>query len=561
MKKYPCTSKAQAPEDLLYKSFEEKADEFVRSMLDNYNTQHYSSNKVIHDCVWGVTVFYPWELQVMDSPLMQRLRRINQLGLALYTYPSAHHSRFEHTLGVVAVASRMINSINSGMGGDNLPEFKIPDEHIYMIRMAALLHDVGHCFLSHLSESIYSEMEQFKELKNSFEIFKKAQAHEILGYIIVNTPAFRRFFNENTEYPYKGSDEMDIKLLLQNIGRIIIGAYVEPYKDSENKTVLPYYLTEIINGQFDADALDYLKRDSYATGLELTYNLDRFLYKIRIVENDELVNGEYVSGLHLTVPTSGITTVEEMMYNKQMLTRYIYQHQKVMTIDSLVWDMAQGLMRCGLLKHPCDFLYLTDGSIDMLQSSNKAFMLPIADTRIADDSNKTVAELARRISTRKLPKKAFVINSQTIKSINGQNECTMSDISDFVHGCKHDLRREIYEEALRLNKELKTGLRFDMYDIHVAVPKFSLAKDYSSVYVISNDNRLVPISEVVNLNALANTYANYSWNSYIFAETDILPVVSLAAKNVLEKHGAEFYDNAFSHLKHANEIHKLTAQL
>lgn len=555
MKNFPYDGNPNDRENLIYSDFEAHADAFVRDTLGSYTPQHYSRSKVIHDCVWGSVMFYPWELQIMDSPLLQRLRRINQLGLAMYTYPSAHHSRFEHTLGVVAVAEKMMSSIKSGVWGDPNDSFTICSEHSYMIRMAALLHDVGHCFFSHLSEGIYSETEQFRELKDSFLIFRKAQAHEILGYIIINTPTFVNFFREHTNYPYKGRTRSSTELLLKNIGRIIVGAHTEPYTDNENNTVLPYYLTEIINGQFDADALDYLKRDSYATGLDLTYNLDRFLYKIRIVEKQEMSDGKPLIGFHLTIPTSGVSTVEEMMYNKQMLTRYIYQHQKVMTLESIVCDIAHGLIRSGKLSHPCDFLYFTDDSIYMLEDRGDGFTLALAKTKVDDKTEKTISELVQKISSRDLPKKALVINSQTVCAINGNRNCTAQDIAEFIREHKHCLRLEIYREAQLINQKYCNGkFNFDMYDIHIAVPKYSLAKDYSAVYVLSGDNNFVPISEVMNLNGLADTYADFSWNAYVFADSSILAPVSLAAIHVLEKSGAKFHKSALSHLKHYDSI-------
>ena len=62
---------------------------------------------------------------------------------------------------------------------------------------------------------------------------------------------------------------------------------------------------------------------------------------------------------------------------------------------------------------------------------------------------------------------------------------------------------------------------------------------------------------VVNLNSMSNTYADYSWNAYIFSSGDILPLISIAAKKVFEDHGAEFDKSVFSHLKHAKQIEEL----
>ena len=146
--------------DGIYADFLARADAFVASLMAGYEPKHFRGSKVIHDCVWGTVMLCPWELQIIDSPLFQRMRRINQLGLAMTTYPSAHHSRFEHTLGVLSVTTKMISRINQDESADALPPSAAPDEHrrkipprdVRLLRLAALLHDLGHCFFSHLSE-------------------------------------------------------------------------------------------------------------------------------------------------------------------------------------------------------------------------------------------------------------------------------------------------------------------------------------------------------------------------------------------------------------------------
>jgi len=76
--------------------------------------------KVIHDPLWGSRLFYPWEIALLDTPLLQRLRRIYQLGTAYLTYPSGVHNRFSHSLGVTVLAGRLINRLvtfkSVGMG-------------------------------------------------------------------------------------------------------------------------------------------------------------------------------------------------------------------------------------------------------------------------------------------------------------------------------------------------------------------------------------------------------------------------------------------------------------
>lgn len=534
----------------IYNEFSGKADEFVGRMLKAYEPTQYREKKVIHDPVWGTVKFYPWELQIMDSPLLQRLRNVNQLGLAVYTYPSAHHSRFEHTLGVVALVTRMAESVN-----DSETEQKnaISAEDNNKLRLAALLHDVGHCFFSHLSERMYGNTEAFVDLKSSFEIFSSAQPHEILGYVIINTPSFKKFFKTQISFPEKTDDSF-----FDDIGRMIVGAPIDTVYNIDGKEVKKYYLTEMINGQFDADSLDYLRRDSYITGLSLTYHIDRFLYKIKLV--DRLENN--VLERHLTVSISGVSTVEEMIFGKQMLTRYIYQHQKVLAADALVYDVVNGLRAGGKLQHPCDFLYYTDEDIFKIydESGDPDFAVPVSKMPIHADSGKTIADVVKQIKSRDLPKKALVLNLSNIVSVDGKTEFTLNEAYEALHkvilggGFRHEVRNEAIRicEEKGLNKEL-----IDLFDIFYSVPKPTTAKNYTNVFVATHDGGFVELSKVADLNDWADEFSGRAWNAYVFSSSKLLPVVSLAAKNVLEHRGIAFNERIFSNLKHAEKIEKI----
>ncbi len=550
MQRCPYKSPENSKEMAIYKVFSKKADEFVSRVLCGYKPTTYREIKVIHDPVWGTVKFHPWELQIMDSPLLQRLRNVNQLGLAVYTYPSAHHSRFEHTLGVVALVTRMAESVNdSGLDG----KVAVSSGDIIKLRLAALLHDVGHCFFSHLSERMYGNTETFIELKNSFEIFKTAQPHEILGYVIINTNAFKNFFLQNIGYPEKSDG------LFDEVGRMIVGAPIDTVFDIDGKAVRKYYLTEMINGQFDADSLDYLRRDSYITGLSLTYHIDRFLYKIKFVDRE---TDDGVLGRHLTVSISGVSTVEEMIFGKQMLTRYIYQHQKVLAADALVYDVVNGLRAGGKLAHPCDFLYYTDEDIFKIydESGDPDFAVPISKMPIHSDSGKTIADVVKQIKNRDLPKKALVLNMANIESVGGKTEFSLKEAYEFLQSAimGGGFRKEIKLEAERICEQRRMDKTLiDLYDIFYSVPKPTTAKNYTDVFVATHDGGFVELSKVADLNDWANEFSGRAWNAYVFSSSKLLSVVSLAAKNVLANRGVILNERAFSGLKHSEEIEHL----
>jgi hypothetical protein len=112
----------------------------------------------IRDPIYGFIEPNKDEWKILDSPLLQRLRRIRQLALAYLVYPGALHTRFDHSLGVYYLSSRM---------ADKLLTEREEREKIPIIKMATLLHDVGHGPFSHVSESIldlYFDQHQSSEL-------------------------------------------------------------------------------------------------------------------------------------------------------------------------------------------------------------------------------------------------------------------------------------------------------------------------------------------------------------------------------------------------------------
>ncbi|MDY5859418.1 MAG: HD domain-containing protein [Eubacteriales bacterium] len=548
--------------------FSARADAFVASVMAGYTPQHIRRSKVIHDCVWGTVMLCPWELQILDSPLLQRLRRINQLGLAMTTYPSAHHSRFEHTLGVLSVTTKMISRINQDESADVLPPDAsfgdgsggIPPRDVRLLRLAALLHDVGHCFFSHLSESYYGRTPEMTTLKREDPVFSNAQPHEIFGYIIINTPSFRRFFAEGTDFPLEGEDAGE---LLDTVGRMIVGAPVPPRR-TENGWLQPSYLTEMINGRFDADSLDYLRRDTYATGLALTYHIDRVLYKLCLADC-ETVNeaGERVTERHLTVPVSGISTVEEMVFSKLMLTRYIYQHQKVIAVESLVGDVVEGMRYNGRLLHPCDFLYFCDADILSLgmTGDDPAFRLPAASFRLSPETKLTTGRVIQRILERDLPKKALLINRGVLRGRDGS--ASKEELAGTVERllAMQDLREAVTDEAIRIARKLGIP-EPEIYDIHISVPKIKMSKNFDGATVLTYDGGFASMSDIVDLNDWAGDFAADSYNAYVFAGTEHLVPVSLAAYRVLSERGIPL-DRAkvFAGLKASAEIEAASEKL
>ncbi|MBQ1272771.1 MAG: HD domain-containing protein [Clostridia bacterium] len=410
-----------------------RIDRYVKAMTDHY-LPGAGGEKIIHDPIWGSIVFYPWEVRLIDSPLFQRLRNINQVGLADSTYPAALHTRFEHSLGTTAVASRMMEQMLSDAKQRADVKHVIGEKEIRLVRLAALLHDVGHCPYSHLSEAVYGTMPEFAELRKEV-LESTGQAifpspHEIFSYLIIVSDAFVSFFYRHVHYPGIKT-KAQAKALLQQAANLVVGAV----NQDENGTKYSY-LTTVINGIFDADKLDYTQRDSYTAGIALTYGVERFLLKLALCKIEE----DGVTDYRLAITSDALSTVEELIFNRSMLYYYMYRHQKVLAAEAQMRDAIYALVRVGIIKHPCDFLFLNNHQLDALYQSRKR---PF----VSDGSDKTLDSLIRAFPQRTLLKRALELSPDSFEEFR-LSERVLDGTLEKLLGKNREEQREILTDLL-----------------------------------------------------------------------------------------------------------------
>ncbi|MGH9397574.1 MAG: HD domain-containing protein, partial [Terriglobia bacterium] len=151
-------------------TLEKRVDTFVEWLFKEHKPRVPREPKVINDALLGNQYFAKHEILVIDSPLIQRLRRIHQTGLVFHVFPSATHSRFEHCLGACTIAERCFSAIKDRFAVEE-PTRVFPADpdrikgDLAHLRMAALLHDVGHGLCSHASEQIYTAATDISEFQ------------------------------------------------------------------------------------------------------------------------------------------------------------------------------------------------------------------------------------------------------------------------------------------------------------------------------------------------------------------------------------------------------------
>ena len=556
-----------------YKKIAADIEPFVSEMLTDYEPKSIRA-KTIHDPVWGSIEYSEWEMQIIDSPLFQRLRDINQVGLAMFTYPAARHSRFEHSLGVLSATKKICERIQN-----NSKDFKFENEEKNSVYLAALLHDIGHCFYSHLSEKIYGEFPDFLALIDEFndKLERNPKPHEIISFIIINTETFKKFFFENINYPDKNSCKA---YLFQNVGKMIVGAYIE----KDNK--LHSYLTAIINGPFDADKLDYIKRDSLTAGLSLAYDMERLFSKIIVhtVSRDNKI--EY----RLAIGVNGITAIEELTFCRIMLFSYIYYHQKILISETMIKDYVQGLHKLGIINSIADFLKYTDSDILNLANEQKD------KNPFPQYPKLNLQVLSENIKYRRLPKRCFEVSQTYIESIENNDlpnllrekaqaiiekskiqEVTAEEIeqdikgflavvmkeepisldaliSDFIDLKYEDLlkkRYEFYNELVKAYKKEGKSVDFTLFDVYIVFPKqvnYGSEAAGEGIVLGKDKTTLLAIKDFVKLTDWAASFNSNKWKGYVFVSEKVDYKIAFKVAELLVLKGKAKLKNPFAYL-------------
>ncbi|NHJ05634.1 MAG: HD domain-containing protein [Candidatus Heimdallarchaeota archaeon] len=288
----------------------------------------------IKDPIHGYLFINDLERKLIDTKYFQRLRRIRQLSGSEYVYPGANHTRFEHSLGVAYLAEKMANSITHD------EEVNLTEKDISHVKIAGMLHDIGHGPFSHTFEALLA---------------KREKHHEDLSRWIIR--------------------ETEIADILKNFGldtKIVTGLI------HGNKTIKGKgYLNQIISGSCDVDKMDFIVRDSYHTGAEYgQVDVMRILYTMGIFNDNLAVN------------YSALPALEAFLIARVESFRTIYFH-KVSRASQLMVVRAMELAEkeIGLLNFdtPEDYLKLDDYTVwtKLLESvSAKEIMTKLANREL-----------------------------------------------------------------------------------------------------------------------------------------------------------------------------------
>lgn len=271
----------------------------------------------IRDPIHGFIQINDWEREIINDPVFQRLRRIKQLAFTDMVYPGACHSRFEHSLGVLHIATRMFDAIvekeedflRHGL------DYEIGglERDRVLLRLSCLLHDIGHSPFSHAGEDLM--------VRNPLAA-GSPYTHEDYSAAIV------RFLLKDTIENHTLNQNWHIKA--EEVAQFIEGNVVLP-----GRAIL---WRSILSSQLDADRADYLLRDSHHCGVAYgQYDLNRLLVTLAIGRTD-------TGSPALAVEEGGIHATEALILARyQMFTQVYFQHTR-RAYDHHVSDILRDLL-------------------------------------------------------------------------------------------------------------------------------------------------------------------------------------------------------------------------
>ena len=319
--------------------------------------------KIFNDPIYGfISVNNELIFKLIEHPYFQRLRRISQMGLSYLVYPGAHHTRFHHALGCGFLMKKAVETLR-------LKDVEISKEEEEALYIAILLHDIGHGPFSHALENSIVENIQHEEISLKFMEFLNIE--------------------------FEGKLTLAIEIFTGNYQR--------------------KFMHQLISSQLDMDRLDYLKRDSFYSGVaEGNINAERLITML-YVKNDSLV-----------IEGKGIYSVEKFIVARRLMYWQVYLHKTGLAAESVlvkILKRARELTKKGvnlqsskLLKHflntSIDSDNFDDRELDLFSKLDDFDVISAVKLWV-DHDDFVLSYLCNSIINRKLPKVIMQIDNFT----------------------------------------------------------------------------------------------------------------------------------------------------
>lgn len=468
--------------------------------------------KVIHECIWGTHLYEKWEIVFLDTPLIQRLRDIRQTGLGYLTFPTATHSRFDHTIGTITQCSKFSEVLaqkNDLIG----PEQK------RRLRLAALFHDIGHCVFSHASEEVYGLLPDMQAEIGPGKTYERNAPHEVLTLKILQTDAFSNFYN-------KVITKYEVDCTIPQMESLILGTE-EP---------LSKYKSDILNGPFDADKIDYLFRDGQFSGIPLIVDLDRLWYATDIKK----ISYNGIDWRRLAINYSGTSPLEQILFDRVQLYPSLYHHQKVRASVCMLKGIIEYIHNNKVKvsfgrQNGVKFNTI----VDFLSGTELDFFAMATQT-----SDNILHKLIHDLQYRRLLKRAVTISRNTVENDDG-----FDTLMAFRHEYKPELHNRLREVAKHICEEaIKQGIECNVEQIWIDLPAPpKVTRDIDRAYVILPDDNLISLAKVFPISQWLELYDLHKWHGHVFVPNGTEQKIAGVVKAVLaEEFNLTIKDEGFT---------------
>lgn len=350
-------------------------------------------SKIINDPIYGFVTIHDEIIDALiNHPYFQRLRRIKQLGLTNLVYPGALHTRFHHAIGAMHLMSEALQVLKS-------KDVEISADESRGALIAILLHDIGHGPFSHsLEHSIV-----------------KGVNHEVISSLLM----------DDLNKEFKGKLSLAIKIF--------------------NNKYEKKFLHQLVSSQLDMDRLDYLKRDSFFTGVsEGIISSDRIIKTLNVVKDN------------LVVEAKGIYSIEKFLISRRLMYWQVYLHKTVLSAENLLINILKRAK-------------------ELSSSNQKLFATPAFALFLENDFTKE--DFLNRPEL--LQKFAQLDDYDVMASVKAWTES-----NDFILStlCKNMLDRNLYKIELQ-SEPIATSHKNNLVD--KAVKKYTITRKEASYFVFS----------------------------------------------------------------------------
>lgn len=394
-----------------------------------------NKRKILNDPVYGfITLRYDFMLDLIDHPYFQRLRRISQLGLSHLVYPGATHNRFHHAIGAMHLMQNAIEEIRQ-------KGHEITDDEAKGACIAILLHDIGHGPFSHALE----------------HTLVKGVSHEDISVFIMNE-------------------------LNESMGGSLDTA-IEIFNDHYPK----HFLHQLVSSQLDMDRLDYLKRDSFYSGVtEGKVGSERIIKMLNVVD-DQLV-----------VEEKGIYSIEKFIVARRLMYWQVYLHKTVLSAEFMLVNI---LKRAKQLSQQGETLFASPALQLFLKNDFKredfvanpevlATFCRLDDYDILgaikvwqDHEDRVLSELCRRLSRREL----FKIDLRKESFSSAEKEVKLNKVETLFHFTRDEAENFVITDKINNRAYSSSASAIMILFKDGSLKDVAEASDHLNLTALSND--------------------------------------------------------------------------